>query len=129
MRTIRRRLAVLTLLLLAQQAVALALAGALVCCDTGDQQPVPRMECCKDAGDGHMCPLGKRPAPERNCRLKSGCSTDSSGVLAGAGFVYAGPLVAQFSVAPPVAEHSTLPTAVPDEVLTTISPPSPPPKA
>jgi hypothetical protein len=129
MRTVRTRLAALTLLLLLQQAVGLAVAGALACCDTNDVQPAARTECCEDAADGHMCPLGHRPPPDRQCRMKSGCSTEGPGVLAGAGFTYAAPLVGRFTMLPPVTQPLASRMSVPDERLAKAPPPSPPPKA
>ena len=129
MRILRSRLAVLTLLLLAQQAAALALAGALACCETTPVPAAAEMECCKKVGDGHMCPLGNRRAPETGCTLRKGCTTPGTGVLAGAGFAYAAPLVGRFSIVPPIRQRSTLQLQVAAEPFITVSPPTPPPKA
>jgi hypothetical protein len=121
----------MTLLLLAQQVVALALAGALACCETTPVPAAAEMACCKNGGDGHMCPLGNGRAPDRGdtgCKMRKGCSTPSSGILAGAGFVYAAPLVGRFSIVPPVGQRSPLQVHVVAEPFMTVPPPSPPPK-
>jgi hypothetical protein len=129
MQNLRARLAVLTLLLLAQQVLALALAGALACCETTPPPAAAAMECCEKGGDGHMCPLTGRRASDRGCRMKSGCSSEHSGALAGAGFVYAAPLVGRFTIVPPLALRDTRRTVDSDETLATVPPPTPPPKA
>jgi hypothetical protein len=119
----------LTLLLLAQQSAALALAGALACCETTPAPAAAEMACCKKGGDGHMCPLGKRRAPETGCRMGKGCSAPRTGALAGAGFVYAAPLVGRFSIVPPVRTGSTPPAQPVADPFVPVSPPTPPPKA
>ena len=129
MRSIRSRLAVLTLMLLAQQALALALAGALVCCEQAEVPERAAMQCCKNAGDGHMCPLTNRRARDGGCRLKNGCSTDSATGLAGAGFVYAAPLFVRFRVTPPVVHPHSWRVVVDEERLVDHPPLTPPPKA
>jgi hypothetical protein len=126
---VRSRLAVLTLLLLAQQALAVALVGALACCEPASAPATAQMECCQKGGDGHMCPLRNRRAPDRGCRMKQGCNTDNTTALAGAGFLYAAPLVGRFSSAPPVGHPLTWRLVVNDEPLANTPPPTPPPKA
>jgi hypothetical protein len=74
-----------------------------------------------------MCPIGRR-ASDTGCRIRSGCSTETFGVLAGAGFVYSAPLVGRFSIVPPVADPATLPSTWAAEPFVTVSPPTPPPK-
>jgi hypothetical protein len=128
MRTVRSRLAVLTLMLLVQQVVALVLAGALACCEQA-APAAAQMDCCKNGGEGHMCPLTNRRAPDSGCRIKSGCSTDGARALAGAGFMYAAPLVGRFSIVPPVIQRSALQPIVGEDTRTNAAPATPPPKA
>jgi hypothetical protein len=128
MHTVRARLAVLTLMLLTQQTLALAMAGALACCETAPPQAA-QMECCKNGGgDGHMCPLTKRRPPDEGCRMTRGCSSEPSGVLAGAGFVYAAPLVGGVSIEPPDAAPVPWRAVRSEEALAGGPPPTPPPK-
>jgi hypothetical protein len=130
MRPFRARLTVLVLLLLTQQALALAVSGALACCETEPPAgAMPRMECCEKAGSDHICPLmNRRAVPDRGCRMKSGCKTESAGVLAGAGFVYAAPLITRFSMMPPPVSETAWRPAVETFVAADLTPPSPPPK-
>jgi hypothetical protein len=129
MRTVRARLAVFTLMLLAQQALALALAGALACCNETAAPATARMECCKDAGDGHMCPLANRRAHDRGCRMKKGCATDETRALAGAGLVYAAPLVDRFSLVQPLVGPPAWRLVVDEDRIANTPPRTPPPKA
>jgi hypothetical protein len=129
MRSVRSRLSALTLMLLAQQALALALAGALACCEQAEARAAAAMECCERGGDGHMCPLANRRAPDRGCRLKNGCSTGNASVLAGAGFVYAAPLVGRFTLTPPIVHPHARRLVVDEESLVNTPPATPPPKA
>jgi hypothetical protein len=129
MSRVRSRLAVLTLMLLMQQTLALALTGVLACCEPAAASTASRMECCEKAGDGHMCPIANRSASDRGCRMKKGCSTDGAAVLAGAGFVYSAPLVGRFSIVPPVVHRHTWRLVVDEAPLASTPPPTPPPKA
>jgi hypothetical protein len=129
MRTLRARLAVFTLMLLAQQALALALAGALVCCNETAPRATARMECCKDAADGHMCPLANRRANDRGCRMKKGCTMDEARLLAGAGFVYVAPLVGRFSLVQPLVSAEAWRLVVNEDRGRNTPPRTPPPKA
>jgi hypothetical protein len=129
MRTLRARLVVFTLMLLAQQALALALAGALACCNEPPEPATARMECCKDAGDGHMCPLARQRADDRGCRMKKGCTTDETRALAGAGFVWAAPLLARFSFVQPLVPPQAWRFVLDEERTANAPPRTPPPKA
>ena len=102
MRLLRARLPVFALALLLQQAGALALTGALACCAPGVSREMAQMECCKIGGAGHVCPLANRRAPGREGRMSRGCSSESPGVLLGAGSLYAAPLVERFALLAPV---------------------------
>lgn len=117
----------LTVLLLTQQAIALGVAGVLVCCQAGPPQATAKMECCENGGDGHMCPL-RRPASDDGCRIRNGCNTAATGVLVGAGFVYAAPLVERFSIVPPDAQRTTSDLELPPDPFCSLPPPTPPPK-
>ena len=129
MRSLRTRLAVLTAVLLMQQALALAFAGVRLCCDLSPGQAAATMECCENAAEGHMCPLSGRRAPEGGCRIRSGCAVPTSGALAGAGFVYAAPLVAPFSIVGPDVLRTVWRLELSADPVASVSPPSPPPKA
>jgi hypothetical protein len=128
MRALRTRIVALTLLLLVQQTVALGLTTALACC-APEAAAAEGMECCETGEPGHMCPLTNRRAADAGCRIRSGCTPDDSGMLAGAGFLYAAPLVARFVLIEPSAAPGAPRLARITPALPSTSPPTPPPKA
>jgi hypothetical protein len=59
MRALRSRLFWLAALTLTVQIAGLAIAPAALCCMSGASEQAT-MNCCKDAGPGHICPLMKK---------------------------------------------------------------------
>jgi hypothetical protein len=102
MRLLRARLPVFALVLLLQQAGALALTGALACCAPKGSREMAQMECCKTGGASHVCPLANRRAPGPGERMSRGCSNEPPGVLMRGGSLYAAPLVERFALLAPV---------------------------
>jgi hypothetical protein len=77
MAALRRRIVGIAALTLTLQIAGLAMAPAALCCVAGAEQQTT-MNCCKDAGPGHICPLMKKKgqSSQSGATLRACCSLE-----------------------------------------------------
>lgn len=124
MRTLRARLAVIAVSLLLLQAGATAVSTFNVCCADA-RQAAQTMQCCRDGGTDHICPLMKGGTTESpRCRMRA-CDTGQDHVLPLGGLI--GVLVPP---TPFVLEAAAVPAHdfLASPVRRSSIPPSPPPR-
>lgn len=129
MRALRSRLLWLAALTLTVQIAGLAIAPAALCCIPGTGQKVS-MDCCKDAGPGHICPLMKKKSGQggqTGASLRACCSLEDQVFTALFGFLgVPAPSIASLA-APPVTLSFVATTSNAFEWLAPTD--SPPPRA
>lgn len=127
MRTLRSRLFWVAALTLSVQIAGLAIAPAALCCLPGAEQKMT-MNCCKDAGAGHVCPLMKKKGgpPPSGASLRACCSAEDQIFTALLGFMGVPAPLAPVLGAPPV---SIVPGPAVSDVVAWLAPvDSPPPR-
>ncbi len=126
MRALRSRLLWLAALTLTVQIAGIAVAPAALCCVSEAGQKAT-MECCKDAGPGHICPLMKKKNGQQGASLRPCCSPEDQIFTALFGFLGVPAPPVPSLAAPPVTVTFVATTSNAFEWLAPAD--SPPPRA